>query len=136
MQTTLIGWSIEYCEECFSRLSWEGVSEIIKTTHHHQHQFPDLTSQREVDLAYGLKDKKTSKFFSRIFLVNSQFFTVFSFFKFSNIFSKFYMPFINSQCIFYLLSMLQLKHHKAMWCNGRKFHIKMLYDKMKPRIVG
>jgi hypothetical protein len=46
------------------------------------------------------------------------------------------MRFINWQCIFYLLSMLQLKHHKAMWCNGRKFRIKMLDDKMKTSDCG
>ena len=34
---------IEDCEECFGRLSWEGVSEMIKTTHRHRHQFLDLT---------------------------------------------------------------------------------------------
>jgi hypothetical protein len=32
--------------------------------------------------------------------------------------------------------MLQLKHHKAMWCNGRKFHIKMLDDKMQTSDCG
>jgi hypothetical protein len=26
---------------------------------------------------------------------------------------------------------MQLKHHKAMWCNGHKFHIKKLDDKKK-----
>ena len=109
---------------------------MIKTSHRHQHQFSDLTSQREVDLAYGLKDKKASKLFTRIFLVTSHFFNVFGLFKLSNIFSKSYMTFINSQCIFYLLSMLELKHHKAMWCNGRKFCIKMLYDKMKTSDCG
>jgi hypothetical protein len=46
------------------------------------------------------------------------------------------MRIINSQFIFYLLSMLQLKHHKAMWCNGRKFHIKMLDDKKKASDCG
>ena len=97
---------IEYCEECFGRLSWEGVSEMIKTAHRQRHQFPDLTSQREVDLAYGLKDKKESKLFTHIFLVTSHFFNVFGLFNFSNIFSNSYMMFINSQCIFYLLSML------------------------------
>ena len=40
------------------------------------------------------------------------------------------------KCIFYLFSMLQLKHHKAMWCNGHKFHIKMLDDKMKTLDCG
>jgi hypothetical protein len=47
---------IEYTEEYFSRLSWEGVSNMIKTMHRHRDQFLDLTS-REVDLAFGLKDK-------------------------------------------------------------------------------
>jgi hypothetical protein len=50
---------IEYTEEYFGRLSWEGVSKMIKTTHRHRDQFPDLTS-REVDLAFGLKDKQAS----------------------------------------------------------------------------
>jgi hypothetical protein len=50
---------IEYTEEYFGRLSWEGVSKMIKTTHHHRDQFPDLTS-REVDLAFGLKYKQAS----------------------------------------------------------------------------
>jgi hypothetical protein len=50
---------IEYTEEYFGRLSWQGVSKMIKTRHHHQDQFPDLTS-REVDLAFGLKDKQAS----------------------------------------------------------------------------
>jgi hypothetical protein len=26
---------------------------------------------------------------------------------------------------------LQLKHHKAMWCNGHKFHIKQLEENRK-----
>jgi hypothetical protein len=46
------------------------------------------------------------------------------------------MRIINSQFIFYFFSMLQLKHHKAMWCNGRKFRIKMLDDKMKTLDCG
>jgi hypothetical protein len=46
------------------------------------------------------------------------------------------MRIINSQFIFYLLSMLKLKHHKSMWCNGRKFRIKMLDDKMKTSDCG
>ena len=52
---------IEDCEEYFGRLSWEGISKMIKTAHRHRQQHPDLTSQREVDLAYRLKDKKASK---------------------------------------------------------------------------
>jgi hypothetical protein len=50
---------IDYTEEYFGRLSREGVSKMIKTMHRHRDQFPDLTS-REVDLAFGLKDKQTS----------------------------------------------------------------------------
>ena len=50
---------IEYIEEYFGRLSWEGVRKMIKTSHHHRNQFPDLTS-REVDLVFGLKDKQES----------------------------------------------------------------------------
>jgi hypothetical protein len=50
---------IEYTEEYFGRLSWEGVSKMIKKMHRHRDQFPDLTS-REVDLAFGLKDKQAS----------------------------------------------------------------------------
>ena len=84
---------IKDCEEFFGRLSWEGVSNMIKTAHHIRQQFPELTSQREVDLAYGLKDKKASKLFTHIFLVTSHFFNVFGLFKFSNIFSKSYMKF-------------------------------------------
>ena len=71
-----LGWIenwIEDYEECFGRLSWEGVSERIKTDHHHRHRFPNITSQREVDLSYGLKDKKESKLFTHIFLVTSHF---------------------------------------------------------------
>ena len=73
---------IEDCEECFSSLSWEGVNEMIKTTHHQRHQFPDLTSQREVDLAYGLKDKKASKLFIHVFYWLIPFFNVIVFFIF------------------------------------------------------
>jgi hypothetical protein len=32
---------------------------------------------------------------------------------------------------FYLSTIFQLKHHKAMGCNGCKFHIKKLDEKMK-----
>jgi hypothetical protein len=50
---------IEYTEEYFVRLSCEGVSKMIKTMHHHQDKFLDLTS-REVDLDFALKDKQES----------------------------------------------------------------------------
>jgi hypothetical protein len=59
---------IEDCEEYFGRLSWEGISKMIKTAPRHRHQLhPDTTSQREVDLAYGLKDKQASKLFIHVF---------------------------------------------------------------------
>ena len=58
---------IKHCEEFFNRLSWEGFNKMIKKAHRHRHQFVDLTSQREVDLAYGLKDKKASNFFTHIY---------------------------------------------------------------------
>ena len=38
--------------------------------------------------------------------------------------------------MFYVSSVLQLKHHKAMWCNGRKFRIKKLDEKMKTSDCG
>jgi len=71
---------IEYCEEYFGRLSWEGVSKMIKTTHRHRHECPDLT-QREIDLAFGLKDKKVIKLFTLFFKNISQlyYFNVFWF---------------------------------------------------------
>ena len=50
---------IEYTKEYFGRLSWEGVSKMIKTMQRHWDQFPDLIS-KEVDLAFGLKDKQAS----------------------------------------------------------------------------
>ena len=37
---------------------------------------------------------------------------------------------INSGCNIYMYVLLQVKHHKAMWYNGHKFHIKKL-DEMK-----
>jgi hypothetical protein len=72
---------IEYIEEYLDRLSSEGVSNMIKITHCHRDQFPDLTS-REFYLAFGLNDKQASKFFTHIFLVFSQFFNVFGLFNF------------------------------------------------------
>jgi hypothetical protein len=39
-------------------------------------------------------------------------------------------------CIFYVWGILQLKHHKAMWWNGRKFRIKKLDDKKKTSDYG
>ncbi len=48
---------IEQCEQHDSRLSWEGMSTLIKMAHHNDD--PNLM-QREIDLAFGLKDKHVS----------------------------------------------------------------------------
>ena len=48
---------IEQCEQHDGRLSWEGVGTLIKRDHHNEYH--NLT-QREIDLAYGLKDKQVS----------------------------------------------------------------------------
>jgi hypothetical protein len=47
---------IDQCNiQCNGRLSWEGVATLLKEAHHNQDT--NLT-QREIDLAYGLKDKQ------------------------------------------------------------------------------
>jgi hypothetical protein len=38
--------------------------------------------------------------------------------------------------MFYVSDILQLKHHKAVWCNGRQFHIKKLDKKRKTSDFG
>ena len=38
---------------------------------------------------------------------------------------------INSGCNFYVYDLLQVKHHKDMWCNGHKFCIKKLDETKK-----
>ena len=48
---------IEQCEQHHGRLSWEGVATLIKRAHRNEDH--NLT-QREIDLAYGLKDKQVS----------------------------------------------------------------------------
>ena len=35
-----------------------------------------------------------------------------------------------------MFGILQLKHHKAMWCNGRQFHVKQLDDNRKASDSG
>ena len=71
---------IELCEEYYGRLSWEGFSKMIKTMHRYRREFPDLT-QREIDLAFGLKDKRES-IFTHIFIVISHYINVFGLFIF------------------------------------------------------
>ena len=57
---------IERCIEFYGTLSWEGVSKLIKIVHHHREEYPDELTQREIDLACGLKDKKASIFYTLI----------------------------------------------------------------------
>jgi hypothetical protein len=48
---------IEQCEQNDGRLSWEVVATLIKRAHHNEDH---NLMQREIDLAYGLKDKQVS----------------------------------------------------------------------------
>jgi hypothetical protein len=55
---------IDRCNiQCNGRLSWEGVATLLKEAH--RNQDTNLT-QREIDLAYGLKDKHESILFTHI----------------------------------------------------------------------
>ena len=89
--------------------------------HHHREEYPDELTQRETNLSCGLKDKKVSIFTLLIFSL----FPIISMYLF---------------CLFILIylftksGMMQLIHHKAMWCNGHKSHIKKL-DKKKISII-
>ena len=46
---------IEWCEQSSHGISWEGVASLVKVAHHNGDR--NIT-EREIDLAYGLKDKK------------------------------------------------------------------------------
>ena len=48
---------IEQCEKTSHGISWEGVASLVKASHHNG---DTNITQREIDLAYGLKDKKES----------------------------------------------------------------------------
>ena len=48
---------IERCEQSGHGISWEGVASLVKAAH--RNGDTNLT-QREIDLAYGLKDKQES----------------------------------------------------------------------------
>ena len=48
---------IELCEQAGHGISWECVASLIKATHHNGDK--NLT-KREIDIAYGLKDKHES----------------------------------------------------------------------------
>ena len=71
----------ERCIEFYGTLSWEGVSKLIKTVHRHQEEYLDELTQREIDLACGLKDKRASIFYTLIiFSIFSNYINVFLFF--------------------------------------------------------
>ena len=48
---------IKQCEQSSHGISWEGVASLVKALHHNGDT--NLT-QREIDLAYGLKHKQAS----------------------------------------------------------------------------
>ena len=78
---------IERCIEFYGTLSWEGVSKLIKTMHCHLEEYPGELTQREIDLACGLKDKKESIFYTLIsFFIVSHYINVFLLFISSYIF--------------------------------------------------
>ena len=77
---------IERCTEFYGTLSWEGVSKLIKTVHHHREEYTGELTQREIDLACGLKDKKASIFTLFIFFIVSHYINVFLSFISSYIF--------------------------------------------------
>ena len=79
---------IEQCMEYYGTLTWEGVSKMIKTMHRHREEYPKIT-QREIDLACGLKDKKASIFTLLIFF---HFFTLYQNIYLVYIFLYIYLP--------------------------------------------
>jgi hypothetical protein len=54
---------IDRCIQFNGRLSWEGVATLLKEAHRNQDTY---ITQREIDLAYGLKDKHASILFTHI----------------------------------------------------------------------
>jgi hypothetical protein len=56
---------IEICIECDGMLTWEGVSKLVIEAH--CNGYTNLT-HREIDLAYGLKDKQESMLFIQYFI--------------------------------------------------------------------
>ena len=89
--------------------------------HRHQEEYPSELTQREIDLACGLKDKNESIFYTLIiFVVVSHYINVFLFI--------YLFPLIY---LFTESGMMQLIHHNTMWYNGHKFRIKKLDDKKK-----
>ena len=86
--------------------------------HRHREEYPKEFTQREIDLACGLKDKMASIFTLIIFFVVSHSIEIF-------------LSFMSYIYLFTESGMMQIIHHNAMWCNGHKFGIKKLDDKRK-----
>ena len=49
---------IDQCIELYGTLLWEGVIKLTKTVHRHREEYPGELTQREIDLACGLNDKR------------------------------------------------------------------------------
>ena len=84
-----IDWMEEWIErwiELYVTLSWEGVSKLIKTVHRHREEYPSELTQKEIDLACGLKDKNASIFTLLIFFIVSHYINIFLSFISSYIF--------------------------------------------------
>ena len=62
---------IERCKLSCHGISWEGVASSVKASH--RNGDTNLT-EREIDLAYGLKDKQTILLINHIFVVNQLYF--------------------------------------------------------------
>ena len=75
------------CTNLYGTLSWEWVSKLIKTMHRYREGYLGELTQREIDLACSLKDKKASMFYTLIiFFVVSHYINVFLLFISSYIF--------------------------------------------------
>ena len=78
---------IEWCLELYGTLSWAAMSKLIKTVHRHRWEYLGELTQREIDLACGLNDKKEIIFYTLItFFVVSHYINVFILFIYSYIF--------------------------------------------------
>jgi len=76
---------IERCTEYYGTLTWEGVCKMIKTMHRNREEYHELT-QREIDFACSLKNKKVSIFTLLIFFFVSHCIEIFLSFMSSYIF--------------------------------------------------
>ena len=80
---------VEQCIELYGTLSWEWVSKLIKIVHRHREEYPGELTQREIDLACGLKDKKESIFYTLIIVfIIFHYINVFFFFLYIYLLSR------------------------------------------------